>query len=201
MASSKGKKSTIISAIISFFSFGYKLALGIYTSSLVLIIASFSTLMVFICKVVFVKNITASRASKKKAYLVMALAALIYSLIFMLFVVLKVSGIDISNKKEYEGLFGLIFIGFIFIMFILSIINLKGALEKTDIMVIGLKEMTFISALADLVIIQAFVSRIILTYYDIPLLTKIDAFFPLGIGVLMLVISTIMITRSARYKA
>ena len=53
----------------------------------------------------------------------------------------------------------LLALAFILIMFILSVLKLKGALAKNDIMVIGLKEMVFVSALTDLVIIEEFALR------------------------------------------
>ena len=197
----KMRRATLFSAIISLISFAYKMGLGIYAMSLVLMIASLSTLFVFICKIIFVKNITGTRAAKKKAYLGMAISALAYSLVFVLFAVLKVFEIDISKQNNYQGWIEILFIAFLFIMFVLSLINLKGALEKTDIMVIGLKEMTFLSALTDLVIIEGFVSRIILTYYDVPVMTTIDEWFPLGVSAVLLIIPLIMFIRFARYKA
>ena len=197
----KMRRTTLFSAIISLLSFLYKAGLGIYTMSLVAIVASLSTLCVFICKIIFVKNVTASRESKKKAYTMMAITAFIYSLIFVLFAVLKVNNIDISKTNNYQGWIELLFIGFLLLMFILSLINLKGALEKTDIMVIGLKEMTFLSALTDLVIIEQFVSRIILKYYEVPVMATIDAFFPLGVSIALLIIPVVMFIRSLRYKA
>ena len=194
-------RSTLLSAIISSFGFIYKAGLGIYTMSLVMIIASLSTLCVFVCKIIFVKNVTASRESKKKAYIAMAITAFVYSVIFVLFAVLKVNNIDISRTNNYQGWIELLFIGFLLVMFILSLINLKGALEKTDIMVIGLKEMTFLSALTDLVIIEQFVSRIIQKYYELPVMATIDAYVPLGVGAVLLIIPVIMFIRSIRYKA
>ncbi|MBE6133110.1 MAG: hypothetical protein E7178_00330 [Erysipelotrichaceae bacterium] len=197
----KMRRLTLFSAIISLLSFVYKAGLGVYTMSLVMIIASISTLCVFICKIIFVKNVTASRESKKKAYIAMAITAFIYSLIFVLFAVLKVNNIDISRTNNYQGWIELLFIGFLLLMFILSLINLKGALEKTDIMVIGLKEITFLSALTDLVIIEQFVSRIIQKYYELPIMNTIDAYVPLGVGVVLLIIPVIMFIKSIRYKA
>ncbi len=194
------KALTLISAIVSLVSFLYKAGLGVLTMSLVLMIASVSTLMVFICKVAFVKNLTKTRAQKKKAYLVMAIAALVYAVVFVLFVVLKVAGIDISNQKTYEGWLGSLFILFILVMFILSVINLKGATEKTELMTIGLKEMTFIAALSDLVVIEEFVSRIILNYQEIPNMAQINSYFCFGVGALMVLISIFMFIRFARYQ-
>ncbi|MCR5113961.1 MAG: hypothetical protein K6A63_08500 [Acholeplasmatales bacterium] len=201
----KGKKklkiTTGISAFITLLSFGYKMGLSVMTMSLVLFIASISTLMVFICKVLFVKNITKDRAKKKKAYLFMALAVLIYALIFIAFVVLKINDIDISNDKSYEGWQGALLIGFMLVMFILTVIGLKGALEKTDIMVTGLQEMTFVSALADLVIIEEFVSRIILEYKEISYMDKINSYFCLGCGCAMILTAFIMLIKFVRYDA
>lgn len=203
MASSKKKmaRMTFLTAIISLLSFIYKAGLGIYSMSLVLIVASISTLMVFICKMAFVKNVTKSRKEKKKAYLAMIIATFIYSLVFLCFIVLKVNGIDISSQKEYEGWLGILLISFMVIMFILSIIKLRGALEKTDIMVIGLKEITFISALTDLVIIESFTYGILLSYeVNNEILTYVNSYFPLGVAALMLVTTFFMFIRYIRYK-
>ena len=196
----KMKRMTFLMSFITLFSFLYKAGLGIMTLSMVLIIASISTLMVFICKILFVRNVLQTRERKKKAYLKMAISILVYSVIFIAFVVLKVNGIDISNDKTYEGWLGSLLIGFMLLMFILSCRGLRGALEKTDIMVIGLKEMTFVSALADLVIIEEFVSRIILEYKKIEILEFINSYFSLAVGILMAVVGIIMIIRFARYK-
>ena len=197
----KLKRMTFLTSLITLISFLYKAGLGVWTTSLVLIIASISTLMVFICKIVFVKNVLATRDKKKKAYLIMTISILVYALIFIAFVVLKVNGIDISNDKTYEGWLGSLLILFMLIMFILSCKNLHGALEKTDIMVIGLKEMTFVSALADLVIIEEFISRIILEYKEIEILVFINSYFSLAVGILMVVVGIIMLIRFFRYEA
>ena len=197
----KLKRMTFLTSLITLVSFLYKAGLGIWTTSLVLIIASISTLMVFICKIVFVKNVLATRDKKKKAYLIMTISILVYALIFIAFIVLKVNGIDISNDKTYEGWLGSLLILFMLIMFILSCKNLHGALEKTDIMVIGLKEMTFVSALADLVIIEEFISRIILEYKEIEILVFINSYFSLAVGILMVVVGIIMLIRFFKYEA
>ena len=93
------------------------------------------------------------------------------------------------------------FLSFILLMFVLSIINLKGALEKTDIMVIGLKEMTFVSALADAVIIEEFIYRTVSEYQTIEALETVTRYFPLAMGVLMIIVNIFMFIRFARYKA
>ena len=196
----KMKKIAIFSAIITLASFGYKLVLAILTSSNVLVVAATSTLLVFFCKLLFIKNVTMTREKKKKAYLFMAILIFLYSLIFLLFTVLKAFGIDASNQKSYEGIIGSLLIGFMIIMFVLSIINLKGALEKTDIMVIGLKEMVFVSALADLVIIEEYIYRSFFIEQGIEPLDLLTKYFPLGMGVLMLLVSIFMFVRFARYK-
>ena len=200
-AKKKLKRMTFLMSLITLFSFLYKAYLGVTTLSLVLMIAALSTLMVFICKITFVRYVLETREKKKKAYLGMAIAILVYSVIFIAFVVLKVNGIDISNDKTYEGWIGSLIILFMLIMFVLSCRGLKGALEKTDIMVIGLKEMTFVSALADLVIIEEFVSRIILEYKKIEILVFINSYFSLAVGILMVIVGIIMIIRFARYEA
>lgn len=196
------KIGTTFSAIITLISFLYKATLGVLTMSMVLMVASISTLLVFICKVIFIKNVLKDREKKKKAYLKMAILLIFFALLFLLFSVLKVNGIDTSNQKTYSGFLGTLFIAFILLMFILSVLKLKGALSKDDIMVIGLKEMVFVSALTDLVIIEEFALRIGQNYKEIPLwMETFHLYFPLGIAILMMIVPIIMIIRFARYKA
>lgn len=85
-------------------------------------------------------------------------------------------------------------------MFILSLYKLEGALENNDLIVIGLKEITFVSALTDLVIIEDFASRIILQYFDFPLMDKINSYFVVGISLLLLIIPFIMLASCFRYQ-
>lgn len=194
------KKMTAISAFITFISFAYKGVLSYLTLSTVLLVASISTLLIFIIKLLFVKNLTKSRASKKKAYFVMTVSLLVYSLIFIAFVVLKINGIDASNNKEYSGVTGYVLIGFMVLMFFLSILNLKKACEKTDLMVIGLKEMIFASALADLVIIEEFIYRMFFISKEYIVINTFHNYFPLGIGIFMMLISIRMLVRCIKYK-
>ena len=196
------KRNTFFSMLITLVSFLYKAALAVISMSHVLMIAALSTFMVFICKAIFVKNVLETRDKKKKAYFGMMLAVLVYSLIFIAFVVLKVNGIDIGKTVDFESWFGILFIALMLILFILSVRGLKGALEKTDLMVIGLKEMTFVSALADLVIIEEFVSLIILRYVTIEAsqMKVINGYFSLGVGITMIVVAIIMLIRCIRYN-
>lgn len=198
----KMKRNTFFSMLITLVSFLYKAALAVISMSHVLMIAALSTFMVFICKAIFVKNVLETRDKKKKAYFGMMLAVLVYSLIFIAFVVLKVNGIDIGKTVDFESWFGILFIALMLILFILSVRGLKGALEKTDLMVIGLKEMTFVSALADLVIIEEFVSLIILRYVTIEAsqMKVINGYFSLGVGITMIVVAIIMLIRCIRYN-
>lgn len=200
MATKKMKFAVTFSASMTLISFVYKAFLGIYTMSLVLIIASISTLLVLIAKIMFIQTATKTRAQKKKAYLVITIVTFIYVLIFIAFSVLKVFGIDTSNDKTYEGIYGAIFIAFLLIMFILSLAKLSDALDKADLIVIGLKEITFVSALTDLVIIEEFVSRIILNYRYIELMEKINNYFVLGVSIVMIIMPIVMFIRYALYK-
>ena len=195
------KTTVAITAIVSLISFLYKMTLGILTMSLVLMIAAISTLLVFIAKVAFVRNVTKTRAQKKKAYLVITIVTFIYGLIFVLFSVLKVFDIDTSNQKTYEGIWGSLLIFFILVMFILSLIKLRGALAKDDLMVTGLKEITFVSALTDLVIIEGFVYRIVKEYRESPVMEVVDRFTPLVVSILVLIIPIFMLIRYFRYQA
>ena len=204
MASEKMKvRIALLSAFITLASFLYKFALGIVGASMVLIIASISTLMVFICKILYAKNFTKNRESKKKAYFFMMIAAASYIAIFIIFAVLKVGGIDITRQVNYEGWLYILFIVFLLIMFLLSVFNLKGALQKDDIIVIGIKEMTFISALTDVAIVFEFITRIVVYYVpvNIPGLVTANRFMPIIVSALMIVVVVSMIKRHLSYKA
>lgn len=192
------KRITFISAIITLISFIYKFGLAFLAKSSILMIASISTLMVFICKALFVKNLTKTKDKKRHAYFFMALALIVYALIFLFVVVLKLNGYDFGDAKTYEGWLEILFILFLTIMFILSVLGLRGALDKTDLMVIGLKEITLAAAMTDLVIIEEFVGRTILDLTDkvsTNFLDKIHAYFSLGIGFVLIFIGIIMIFR------
>lgn len=193
------KRSVTFSAIITLIAFLYKVGLGVMSLSIILLVASVSTLLVFVCKVIFIKSITSTRDKKKKAYLFMGVLAASFGVLFLLFAVLKVGGIDTSKKLVFTGQLGYIFVGFLVLMFILSIINLRSALGKSDIVVTGLMEMTFVSALADLVIIEEFIYKLILYEQNIPYLDVVNEYFPLGVAVLMLLVPLFMFHRFRKY--
>ena len=110
------KRIAIFGAIVSLISFSYKLTIAILATSLVLIIASIPTLLIFICKVFFVKNMHQSRASKRKGYLAMAILTSLFVITFLLFSVFKIGGIDITNQNRFEGWVAIVFIAFILVM-------------------------------------------------------------------------------------
>ncbi len=194
------KKIALIMALISLVSFLYKVGLGIISNSIILIIASLSTAVVCACKFIFWKDMNADRKTKKKSYFIMMILALSFAVLFLLFAVLKVGGIDTSSKNNFKGIVGYIFIAFVILMFVLSIINLRGALAKTDIMVIGIKEMIFVSALADAVIIQEFLYKVIPYYRDLPFMKIINSYLPLIIAIAMIMVPIYMFKRFREYE-
>lgn len=205
------KQLAIAMAIIALVSFGYKFTVGMLAMSLVMIIAAIPTFFVFLCKFLYAKHMDQPRSEKKKAYFFMLIFTASFSLLFILFSVLKVGGIDISIKNKFDGWIGIVFIIFIIVMFVLSIINLKGALNKTDLVVIGIKEISFVSALTDAVMINEFLYRVIVRYIietfdDIDILHIIDLYrflnnlFPLAVGVIMAIVPFVMFRRYLKYE-
>ncbi len=194
------KRIAILMAFITLASFLYKLTIGILSTSMVLIIAAIPTFLVFVCKLAYVKNMHQSRASKKKGYFAMALATTLFVIVFLLFSVFKIGGIDIHNENRFEGWIGILFIAFILLMFILSIVNLKGALDKTDIIVKGIREITFVSALADAVMIVEFLIRMLKPYVTFAYWDYVSNYAPLALGVIMAFVAISMWVRFARYK-
>ena len=67
--------------------------------------------------------------------------------------------------------------------------------------VVGLKEMTFASALADLVIIEEFVYRLDIVKKEYLLLNTLHNFFPLVVGIAMTGIAISMLIRLLKYRA
>ena len=206
------KQLAIAMAIIALVSFGYKFTVGMLAMSLVMIIAAVPTFFVFLCKFMYAKHMDQPRSEKKKAYFFMFIFTASFSLLFILFSVLKVGGIDISIENKFDGWIGLVFIFFIIVMFVLSIINLKGALNKTDLVVIGIKEISFVSALTDAVMINEFLYRVIVRYIidtfdEIDILHIIDLYkflnnlFPLAVGVIMAIVPIFMLKRYLKYEA
>ena len=198
------KQLAIAMAIIALVSFAYKFTVGMIAMSLVMIVAAIPTFFVFLCKLLYAKHMDQPRKEKKKAYFLMLIFTASFSLLFILFSILKVGGIDISIENKFDGWVGLIFIFFIIAMFILSIINLKGALNKTDLVVIGIKEISFVSALTDAVMINEFVYRVIvryiLEYVKIPLYDFLNNLFPLAVGVIMAIVPFVMLKRFIKYE-
>jgi len=198
------KRLAIIMAIIALVSFGYKMTIGIMAMSTVMIVAAIPTFFIFLCKALYAKNMDQTKAQKKKAYLLIIIFTASFALLFILFSTLKVGGIDISHQNTLTGWIGIVFILFIIVMFVLSIINLKGALNKSDLVVIGIKEITFVSALADAVMINEFIYRVILSYVleyvPIPLYEQLNNMFPLAVGVIMALVPMFMVKRYIEYK-
>ena len=205
------KQLAIAMAIIALVSFGYKFTVGMLAMSLVMIIAAIPTFFVFLCKFLYAKHMDQPRNEKKRAYLLMLIFTASFSLLFILFSILKVGGIDISIENKFDGWIGLVFIFFIILMFVLSIINLKGALNKTDLVVIGIKEISFVSALTDAVMINEFLHRVIVRYIldtfdSIDILHIIDVYrflnnlFPLAVGIIMAIVPFIMLKRYLKYE-
>ena len=194
------KQIAIIMAIICLGSFLYKFTIGIMSLSMVMIIAAVPTFFVFICKALYAKNMDQPRSKKKRTYFFMMIATVCFVILFILFSILKVGGIDITHENNFQGWIGILFICFIILLFVLSIINLKGALNKDDLVVIGIKEITFVSALADAVMINGFLYRVFLKYLPIPFYDYLNQFFPLGVAILMSVIPFIMLKRFITYK-
>ena len=189
------KRIALFAALVSLVSFLYKISLGIISNSMILIVASISTLLVFVCKFIFYKEMDSDEVRKRKAYFVMMILALSFGVLFLLFAVLKVGGIDTMNKNNFSGWLAYVFMAFIMLMFALSIFNLNGALKKEDLMVIGVKEMIFVSALADAVIIQEFLYKTIPLYREMPFMTFINTYFPTLIAIAMLMIPILMFRR------
>ena len=196
------KQIAIAMAIIALVSFLYKFTIGIMSLSMVLIIAAVPTFFVFICKFLYARHMDTTREKKKRSYFFMMIATVCFVVLFLMFSLLKVGGIDITHENTFTGWIGIVFILFIIVMFVLSIINLRGALQKDDLVVIGIKEISFVAALADAVMINGFLYRVLIKYIEqfIPFYSFFNQYFPLAVSVLMCIIPLLMLRRFIRYK-
>lgn len=196
------KQIAIAMAIIALVSFLYKFTIGIMSLSMVLIIAAVPTFFVFICKFLYARHMDTTREKKKRSYFFMMVATVCFVVLFLMFSLLKVGGIDITHENTFTGWIGIVFILFIIVMFVLSIINLRGALQKDDLVVIGIKEISFVAALADAVMINGFLYRVLIKYIEkfIPFYGFFNQYFPLAVSVLMCIIPLLMLRRFIRYK-
>ena len=131
------ERLAITMAIIALISFIYKFTVGIMALSMVMIIAAIPTFFVFICKALYAKDMNQPRIEKKRTYFFMMIATVCFVTLFLMFSTFKAFGIDISHENTFTGWIGIVFIFFIMVMFALSIINLRGALNKDDLVVIG----------------------------------------------------------------
>ena len=84
-------------------------------------------------------------------------------------------------------------------------------LNKTDLVVIGIKEISFVSALTDAVMINEFLYRVIVRYIldtidTIDVLHIVDVYgflnnlFPLAVGVIMAIVPFFMLRRYIKYE-
>ena len=196
------KQIAIAMAIIALVSFLYKFTNGIMSLSMVLIIAAVPTFFVFICNFLYARHMDTTREKKKRSYFFMMIATVCFVVLFLMFSLLKVGGIDITHENTFTGWIGIVFILFIIVMFVLSIINLRGALQKDDLVVIGIKEISFVAALADAVMINGFLYRVLIKYIEkfIPFYSFFNQYFPLAVSVLMCIIPLLMLRRFIRYK-
>ena len=130
------------------------------------------------------------------------IATVCFVVLFLMFSLLKVGGIDITHYNTFTGWIGIVFILFIIVMFVLSIINLRGALQKDDLVVIGIKEISFVAALADAVMINGFLYRVLIKYIEkfIPFYSFFNQYFPLAVSILMCIVPIIMLRRFIKYK-
>ena len=199
------KQIAFIMAFICLVSFLYKFTIGITSLSTVLVIAAVPTLFLFICKFLYAKNMHQTDEQKRKSYFIMMIATASLSTMFILFSTLKVGGINIEHENKLSGWIGTVFILFIIAMFVLSVINLKGALKKDDLVVIGIKEISFVAALADGVMIYGFLYRVLLKYLEeyldrILFISSINKYLPLGIALLMTIVPLLMLRRYIRFR-
>ncbi len=189
------KRITFISAIVTFLSFLYKLLLGYVSKSIIIVATALSSLCVFFCKIIFVKRLTKSRKEKRHGYLLMGFILFLYGLLFLFVVLAKLSGLYDIEEKVYEGWQSLLLSLVIVVMFILSIRGYRSAADRTDIMVLGLKEVGLATALSDLIVLEGLLDDYFVGHVDEEILSKVHEWLSLGVSSVIILISLIMMVR------
>lgn len=195
MGRKMSKRITFLSAIVTFLSFLYKGLLGYISKSIIIVATALSSLCVFFCKIIYVKRLNKSRKEKRHAYLLMGFILFIYGLLFLFVVLAKLSGLYDVEEKVYEGWQSTLLALVIVVMLILSIRGYRTAADRTDIMVLGLKEVGLATALSDLIVLEGLLDDYFVGHFDEDLLSKIHEWLSLGVSSIIILISIIMMLR------
>ena len=104
------------------------------------------------------------------------------------------------EEKSYEGWISTILALFIVLMFILSIRGYRIAADRTDIMVLGLKEVGLATCFADLVVLEGLLDDYFVDYFKEEKVKLVHDWFSLAMGGLMVFVSLCMFIRGIRKK-
>jgi divalent metal cation (Fe/Co/Zn/Cd) transporter len=195
MGKKMSKRITFISAIITFISFLYKGFLGYLSKSIIIAATALSSLSVFFCKIIYVKKLTKSRREKRHAYLLMGLILLVYGALFLFVVISKLKGLYDIEEKVYKEWQSILLSLVIVLMMVLSIRGYKVAQDRTDIMVLGLKEVGLATALSDLIVLEGLLDDFAIGHIKEDYLNKFHYYLSLGVSGLIIIISFVMIIR------
>lgn len=190
---SKKIKATF-GAIITLISAIYKLVTGFFVG-LIFMASGFYTFIIFICKMIYAKNLDSPVSVQYKAYRNMGIFIIIASIFFLVANIITLN----DPPKDYGLVFNLIISAFLVLLFLLS---LKGYLKRRkneNILSRAIKILSLTCALVNLVLVE----KLFLFYlsnnlsFDYLLIHKI---FILSIsGILVLTGILVIVTYFIRY--
>jgi len=194
---SKKIKATF-GAIVTLISAIYKLVTGFFVG-LIFMASGVYTFAIFLCKLLYAKNIDSDLHTQYKTYRNMGLLLLVVSVFFLIANIITLN----DEPKDYGLVFDIIISAFLLILFVLS---LKGYFKKranANILTRAIKVLSLSTALINLVLVEKLFLYYLYNNLNIDFL-YIHKWFVLIISGLLVLIGILMLlyylVRYTKYK-
>ena len=191
----KRKLKATFGAIITLISAVYKLVTGFFVG-LIFMASGFYTFIIFICKMIYAKNLDSPVSVQYKAYRNMGFFIIIASIFFLIANIITLN----DPPKDYGLVFNILISAFLIILFLLSLKGYFKRRKNENILSRAIKVLSLTCALVNLVLVE----KLFLLYlsnnlsFDYLLIHKI---FILSIsGILVLTGLLVIITYLIRYN-
>ncbi len=153
----KKKLKANFSAIITFISAIYKLVTGFFLG-LVFMASGAYTFVIFLCKLLYAKNIESDKQKQIYTYFKMSLLLIIVSVFFLISNIVTINDIP----KDYGLSINILLASIILVLFILSLFGMKKKRSNENILTRGIKLTAFTSSLINLVLFE----KLFIYYFD-----------------------------------
>ena len=183
-----GKKiKATFGAIITLISALYKLITGFFVG-LIFMASGVYTFAIFLCKLIYAKNLDSDLKTQYKAYRNMGILLVLVSIFFLIANIITLN----DEPKDYGLAFNIIISAFLILLFILS---LRGYLKKranVNILTRAIKTLSLSTALINLVLVEKLFLYYLNTNIDIDVI-YIHKWFVLIISGILILIGLLMV--------